>query len=85
MPCWTSHDLRPVWVIARQHALDRLPFKLSLAGEVLSRLFRRLMLEMLLAAHAAGRLQFFGDYATSPARPRSSLSRAAASDQVVRL
>jgi hypothetical protein len=27
---------------------------------VLSRLFRRLMLEMLLAAHHAGRLQFFG-------------------------
>ena len=31
--------------------------------KVLSRLFRRLMLEMLLAAHDAGRLQFFGDYA----------------------
>jgi hypothetical protein len=31
--------------------------------KVLSRLFRRLMLEMLLAAHAAGRLQFFGDHA----------------------
>jgi hypothetical protein len=30
--------------------------------KVLSRMFRRLMLEMLLAAHA-GRLQFFGDYA----------------------
>jgi hypothetical protein len=30
---------------------------------VLSRLFRRLMLEMLLAAHDAGRLQFFGDHA----------------------
>ena len=29
--------------------------------EVLSALFRRLFLEMLLAAHAAGRLQFFGD------------------------
>jgi hypothetical protein len=33
------------------------------AGKVLSRLFRRLMLEMLLAAHDAGRLQFFGDHA----------------------
>ena len=31
--------------------------------KVLSRLFRRLMLEMLLAAHHAGRLQFFGDHA----------------------
>jgi Putative transposase len=32
-----------------------------LTVEVLSALFRRLFLEMLLAAHAAGRLQFFGD------------------------
>ena len=32
-----------------------------LTAEVLSALFRRLFLEMLLAAHAAGRLQFFGD------------------------
>ena len=31
--------------------------------KVLSALFRRLMLEMLLAAHNAGRLQFFGDHA----------------------
>jgi len=31
--------------------------------KVLSRLFRRLKLEMLLAAHDAGRLQFFGDHA----------------------
>jgi hypothetical protein len=31
--------------------------------KVLSRLFRRLMLEMLLAAHDTGRLQFFGDHA----------------------
>ena len=30
---------------------------------VLSKLFRRLMLEKLLAAHAAGKLQFFGDHA----------------------
>src|SRR6476619_5060408 len=33
-----------------------------LTVEVLSALFRRLFLEMLLAAHAAGRLQFFGDH-----------------------
>ena len=30
--------------------------------KVLSRLFRRLMLEMLLAAHDAGRLQFYGGH-----------------------
>ena len=34
-----------------------------LAVRVLSRLFRRLVLQMLIAAHAAGRLQFFGDHA----------------------
>jgi len=34
-----------------------------LAVRVLSRLFRRLVLQMLAAAHAAGRLQFFGDHA----------------------
>src|ERR1700721_2960902 len=33
-----------------------------LGVKMLSRLFRRLMLEMLLAAHHAGRLQFFGDH-----------------------
>jgi hypothetical protein len=42
------------WIGCRSNYL--LPVK------VLSRLFRRLRLEMLLAAHA-GRLQFFGDYA----------------------
>jgi hypothetical protein len=30
---------------------------------VLSRLFRRLFLDKLAAAHAAGRLKFFGDHA----------------------
>jgi hypothetical protein len=34
-----------------------------LTVEVLSALFRRLFLEMLVAAHRAGRLQFFGDHA----------------------
>jgi hypothetical protein len=43
------------WIGCRPNYL--LPVK------VLSRLFRRLMLEMLLAAHDAGRLQFFGDRA----------------------
>ena len=43
------------WIGCRPNYL--LPVK------VLSRLFRRLMLEMLLAAHEAGRLQFFGDHA----------------------
>jgi Putative transposase len=37
--------------------------KYLLAVKVLSRLFRPLMLEMLVAAHDAGRLQFFGDHA----------------------
>src|SRR5207344_2430663 len=37
--------------------------KYLLPVKVLSRLFRRLKLEMLLAAHDAGRLQFFGDHA----------------------
>jgi hypothetical protein len=43
------------WIGCRPNYL--LPVKL------LSQLFRRLMLEMLLAAHDAGRLQFFGDHA----------------------
>ena len=34
-----------------------------LPARVLSRLFRRLFLEKLLAAHAAGQLRFFGDHA----------------------
>jgi Putative transposase len=37
--------------------------KYLLPVKVLSRLFRPLMLEMLVAAHDAGRLQFFGDHA----------------------
>jgi hypothetical protein len=37
--------------------------KYLLPVKVLSRLFRPLMLEMLMAAHDAGRLQFFGDHA----------------------
>jgi hypothetical protein len=36
--------------------------------KVLSRLFRRLMLEMLVAAHDAGQLQFFGDHARLAAK-----------------
>ncbi|HEX9572186.1 MAG TPA: IS91 family transposase [Burkholderiales bacterium] len=43
------------WIGCRPNYL--LPVK------VLSRLFRPLMLEMLIAAHDAGRLQFFGDHA----------------------
>src|SRR6202171_1331653 len=42
------------WIGCRPHYLLRV--------KVLSRLFRRLMLDMLLAAHDAGRLQFFGDH-----------------------
>jgi hypothetical protein len=37
---------------------------------VLSRLFRRLFLEKLLAAHNAGRLQFFGHHAPLANRQR---------------
>jgi Transposase zinc-binding domain/Putative transposase len=43
-----------------------------LTVEVLSALFRRLFLEMLLAAHRAGRLQFFGDHVALAARLLSS-------------
>ena len=39
-----------------------------LPARVLSRLFRRLFLEQLMAAHAAGRLQFFGAHAALAAR-----------------
>src|SRR5450759_3110419 len=58
-----AHDRTGWRDIARRHTLDRLPSQLPLAGEVLSRMFRRLMLEMLVAANDADRLQFFGDHA----------------------
>jgi hypothetical protein len=45
---------RSKWLSCRQHFF--LPVR------VLSRLFRRLFLQMLLAAHAAGRLRFFADH-----------------------
>ena len=57
------HDCAGWWDIARRHTLDALPCQVLFAGEGPSRLFRRLTLEMLLAAHDAGRLQFFGDHA----------------------
>jgi hypothetical protein len=40
-----------------------------LTVEVLSALFRRLFLEMLIAAHDAGRLQFFGDHGRLADKP----------------
>jgi Putative transposase len=43
------------WIACRPNLL--------LVVRVLSRLFRRLVLQMLIAAHEAGRLQFFGAYA----------------------
>ena len=43
------------WIACRPNFL--------LAVRVLSRLFRRLVLQMLIAAHEAGRLQFFGAHA----------------------
>ena len=50
---------------------------------VLSRLFRRLFLEMLVAAHHAGRLQFFGDHARlADKRCIRCLSGATAQDQL---
>jgi hypothetical protein len=45
---------RSKWISCRQHFF--LPVR------ALSRLFRRLFLQMLLAAHAAGRLRFFADH-----------------------
>jgi hypothetical protein len=44
------------WITGRQNYL--------LPGPVLALLFRRLFLERLIAAHAAGKLQFFGDMAS---------------------
>ena len=41
--------------------MDQLPAELLPAVRVLSKLFRRLFLEKLATAHAAGRLTFFGD------------------------
>ena len=53
---------------------------------VLSKLFRRLMLEKLAAAHAAGKLQFFGEHAhLADCRCLRRLPRAAQDDEVVRL
>ena len=49
------------WVACRPNYL--------LPVEVLSRLFRRLFLEMLVAAHHAGRLQFFGNHARLADKP----------------
>jgi hypothetical protein len=44
--------------------MDRLPAPgFFLPVRVLSRLFRRLLLGMLMAAHRAGRLRFFGNHA----------------------
>ena len=80
-----AHDRAGWWDIARRHALDRLPSKLLLPVKVLSRLFRRLMLEKLLA-----RTRRPPAVLRRPRPPRrqgrvQGLSRAAASDQVVRL
>ena len=51
-------------LLAGRQALDRVPARTSSCPCcVLSQLFRRLMLEKLAAAHAAGRLRFFGEHA----------------------
>jgi hypothetical protein len=53
---------------------------------VLSRLFRRLFLEKLVATHAAGRLQFFGQHARrSPMHRPSRRIWRAAQDRVGRV
>jgi hypothetical protein len=52
---------------------------------VLSKLFRRLMLEQLAAAHAAGKLQFFGEHAHLADADAFRLPRPAPDDAVVRL
>ena len=53
---------------------------------VLSRLFRRLFLEKLVAAHDAGRLQFFGDHAALAEREAfAGVSRAVAQGRMGRL
>ena len=49
-----------------------------LTVEVLSALFRRLFLEMLLAAHAAGQLQFFGDLVPLATRITTGMERCGA-------
>jgi Putative transposase/ABC transporter len=49
--------------VARRIEVDRVPTALFLPVEVLSALFRRLFLEMLVAARDTGHLQFFGDHA----------------------
>ena len=59
-----AHDRAGRRDLARRHTLDQLPSQdFLLPVQVLSRLFRGKMLAMLLAAHDAGRLQFFGDHA----------------------
>ena len=56
--------------------------RLFLPWRVLAKLFRRLMLEKLVAAHAAGQLQFFGQHIISLSAPPSlsSWRRCARSD-----
>jgi hypothetical protein len=54
----TDHRPPRTWTISPPHVRP----DYFLCVEVLSALFRRLFLEMLVAAHDAGRLQFFGDH-----------------------
>src|SRR4030095_15417400 len=61
-PSPRAHDRHRWWHLSRWIAVGRLTTRLSRAVEVLSALFRGRMLGMLIDAHAAARLQFFGDY-----------------------
>jgi len=58
---FTDHS--PQVVLDRRRTPHSIYCSNLLPVKVLSRLFRRLKLEMLLAAHDTGRLQFFGDHA----------------------
>ena len=55
------HDCTGRWVVAGWYALDRMQARVLFARTGLSRLFRRLFLEGLLALHRAGDLSFFSE------------------------
>ena len=61
-PSACAHDRAGRRPLRRRPALDRLQAGFLLPVRVLSRLFRRLVLSMLLAAHSEGRLKFFGEH-----------------------
>ena len=62
-PSACAHDRAGRRLVARWQTVAVVPARFFLPVRVLSRLFRRLFLEKLVAAHAAGQLQFFGQHA----------------------